>query len=166
MFCRAQERAEWKSASTMPGEQYVTLYLVTQMHRWLVMSLVDFTERVKLTDFLFNIRHSTNFFILDSLLLLQEQHLCSLVLVMLQAPSFWISLTAKGQRILCWNVMHLHLVASPSVTTPRMLELGVEVGYMVVGLKFSILYVSPHYVHCTYFRLFSILVTFSTNCRY
>ena len=51
MFCRAQERAEWKSVSTMPGEQSVTLYLVTQMHRWLVMSLVDFTEMVKLTYF-------------------------------------------------------------------------------------------------------------------
>ena len=33
--------------------------------------------------------------------------------------------------------MHLHLMASPSVTIPRMLESGVEVGYTVVGLKFS-----------------------------
>ena len=30
--------------------------------------------------------------------------------------------------------MHLHLVACPSVTIPRMSESGVEVGYMVVGL--------------------------------
>ena len=131
MLCRAQERAGWKSASTMPGEQSVALCLVTQMHRWLVMSLVDFTERVKLTDFLLKYKYKVLnwFFILDSLLLLQEQYLCLLALVMVQAPSFWISLTAKGQRILCWNVMHLHLVASPSVTTPRMLELGVEVGF-------------------------------------
>ena len=55
--------------------------------------------------------------------------------------------------------MHLHLVASPSVTTPRMLELGVEVGYMMVGLKFSIVYVSPHYVHVHILDYVSILVT-------
>ena len=34
---------------------------------------------------------------------------------------------------------------------------------MVVGLKFSILYISPHYVYCIYFRLVSIFVEFSTN---
>ena len=57
MKCRARERAEWKSASTMPGGVSVTLCLVTQMHRWLVMSLVVFTEKVKLTDFLFNCQY-------------------------------------------------------------------------------------------------------------
>ena len=57
MKCRAQERAEWKSASTMPGGVSVALCLVTQMHRWLVMSLVDFTEKVKLTDILFNCQY-------------------------------------------------------------------------------------------------------------
>ena len=36
---------------------------------------------------------------------------------------------------------------------------------MVVGLKFSILYVYPHYVYCIYFRLISILVEFSTKMQ-
>jgi len=45
---RVQERAEWRSASTMPGEQFVALHLVFQMPRWPVMNLEDSIERVKL----------------------------------------------------------------------------------------------------------------------
>ena len=94
---------------------------------------------------------------LDSLLLFQEQYPCQLFSVMVQVPSSWISLTAEGQRILCWNVMHLHLVACPSVTIPRMSESGVEVGYMVVGLK--CIYLPIREVHCTISDYVAIQIT-------
>ena len=48
---RVQEMAEWRSASTMPGEQFVALHLVFQMPRWPVMNLEDSIERVKLSIF-------------------------------------------------------------------------------------------------------------------